>query len=100
MPGFRYCAPPRDQKHLMTLRDRVTHNRIPRPKIKQIILVEAWWHEKQWRLLDFARLRGILDQLNEFILKNHRAGCRCEVAPHFKGRLIDPCDPSFLEVIN
>jgi hypothetical protein len=38
--------------------------------------------------------------LNQFILENHRARCGREIAPHFKGRLIDPCDAPLVQVIN
>ena len=100
MTGFRYRAAPRDQKYLMALRDRVLDQRISRAKVEQIIFVDAWRHDQQGRLLDLTCLRGILDQLNQFIFENHRARGGREIAPDFKGRLIDPCDPPLLEVIN
>ncbi len=61
MTGFRYRAPPRDQKNMVALRDGVLNERIPGTKVKQIILIDAWWHDKQRRLLDLARLRSILN---------------------------------------
>src|SRR5439155_9563812 len=64
MTGFGYRAPPRDQKDMMAMRDGVLNERISGAKVKQIILVDAWWHDEQGRLLDLAALRSILNQLN------------------------------------
>jgi hypothetical protein len=61
MTGFGYRAPPRDQKNMVALGDGVLNQRISGAKVKQIILVDAWRHDKQRRLLDLARLRSILN---------------------------------------
>ena len=84
----------------MALRDRVLNQRISRAKVQQIILVDAWRHKEHRRLLDLARLRGILDQLNQLIFENHGARGSREVAADFKGCLIDSCDASLLKVID
>ena len=61
MTGFGYRAPPRDQKNMVALRDGVLNERISGAEVKQIILIDAWWHDKQRRLLDLAGLRSILN---------------------------------------
>jgi hypothetical protein len=46
---------------MVALGDGVLNERISGAKVKQIILVDAWWHNEQRGLLDLARLRSILN---------------------------------------
>ena len=45
-------------------------------------------------------LRSVLDQLDQFVLKDHRARGNREVASNVKGRLVDAGNPPLLEVID
>ena len=85
---------------MVALRDGVLNKRIPRAKIKQIILIDAWWHDKQRRLLDLARLRRIFDELDQFIFEDDRSWRYRKISPNLEGGLIDPGDSSLLDIFD
>src|ERR1700756_441982 len=100
MLSFGHRAAPGNQEYLMTLLNRVLDQRVFFSEIKQVIFVDTWWYEQQWRLFDFTSLRRILDQLDQFILENHGSrGCG-QVAADLEGRLVDAGDAPLFEVIN
>ena len=93
-------ASPGNQEDLMPPSDRIFNKRITRPEIEQIVLVDARRHDQERCFLDLRRLRRILDELNQLVLKDNRSGRYCQIASHLKSGFVDPGDAPFLEIFN
>ena len=93
-------ASPGNQEDLMPLRDRIFNKRISCPEVEQIVLVNARRHDQQRCLLDLRRLRRILDELNELVLKDDRPRRYCQIAPHLESGFVNPGDTPFLEIFD
>ena len=93
-------AAPRDQEHLMALRDGIFDERIARAEIEQIVLVDAGRHDQKRRLLDLRRLRRVLDELDQLVLEHDRSRRRRQIAADLESGFIDPRDAPLLEILD
>ena len=84
----------------MALSYGIFHQRIACAKIQKVVFVDARRHNEQRRLFYVRGLRRVLDQLNQFVLKDHVPRCNCEVTAHFKCGFVDPRNPPLLKIFN
>src|SRR6187397_1779488 len=100
MLGLGNGASPGNQEDLMSPRDRIFNKRISDAEIEQIVLVDAMRHDQERCLLDLHRLRRILDELNEFVLKDDRPRCYCQIESHLESGFVNPGDTPLLEIFD
>ena len=93
-------AAPRNQEGLEAPFDGIFDKRVSRAEIEQIIFVDAGRHDHERRFLDLGRLRGILDQLDQFVLEHDRSGRCGKIATDFEDRLVDAGDPPLLQILD
>src|SRR5260221_1835209 len=93
-------ATPRYQKDLVTLRDRILHERILFSEIEQIELVNAWRDNQKRRSLHILRFWSVLNQLDQLIFKDHRSRRCREIATNFECRFVNPRNAPLLDVLD
>ena len=84
----------------MSLSDGILDKRVARAEIEQIVFVDAGRHDQKRRLLDLRRLRGILDELNQLVLKHDRSGRYRQIAADLEGGFVDPGNAPLLQILD
>src|SRR5262249_31585482 len=94
----RDVAPGHDEDGVALL-ERVAGERIARLQIQYVELVDAGRNHHQWpRAYRFGQ-RAILDQLDELVLEDDRAGCDREITSDLECLFAGHGDPPLAEVL-
>ena len=98
MPELRRNVPPRDHERCMSRIDDVPHERVLRPQVENVVLVDARRHEEKRCLVDCGGRRRILDQLDQLIAEHHAARRERQVAADLECRFVGHRDAPALRV--